>query len=113
MPYIETKTNLSIRPETAASIKAKLGRAIQTVPGKSERWLMVSFMGDLPFYFAGSDAPCAMVEVKLFGSAPDSALEALTGQITDILTGELGLPADRVYVKYELCDHWGWNGSNF
>ena len=113
MPYIETKTNLSISPETARSVKEKLGRAIQTVPGKSERWLMVSFMDGLPLYFAGSDQPAAMVEVKIFGSASDGVLEKLTGQITRILTDELSLPADRVYVKYELCAHWGWNGGNF
>lgn len=113
MPYIETKTNVPVPPERAEAIKTRLGKAIATVPGKSERWLMLSFAGDLPFYFAGSDAPCAMVEVKIFGSASDPVLETLTGQITAILSDELALPADRVYVKYELCEHWGWNGGNF
>lgn len=113
MPYIETKSNVKITKSAADAIKARLGKAIETIPGKTERWLLLSFAGEQSFYFAGSDAPCAMVEIKIFGSAPASALEKMTEQITDILSEELSLPADRIYVKYEFCENWGLNGGNF
>ena len=113
MPYIETKTNVKITPAAADAIKARLGKAIETIPGKSERWLMLSFSGEQTFYFAGSDAPCAIAEIKIFGSASAPVLEKMTEQVTAILSGELSLPADRIYVKYEFCENWGWNGGNF
>ena len=33
--------------------------------------------------------------------------------ITDLLGEALDIPCDRVYVKYEEVDHWGWNKMNF
>lgn len=113
MPYIETKTNVKITKSAADAIKARLGKAIETIPGKSERWLMLSFFDEQTFYFAGDHAPCAMVEIKIYGSAPASALEKMTERVSTILSEELSLPADRVYVKYEFCENWGWNGGNF
>lgn len=113
MPFIETKTNVKITDASADAIKTRLGKAIETLPGKSERWLMVSFAGEQSLYFQGSDAPCAISEVKIYGSASADALEKMTAKICSILSGELGIPEDRIYVKYELCQHWGWNGGNF
>ncbi len=54
-----------------------------------------------------------MVEIKIFGTAPRSAYDAMTRDVCAILERELGVPGDRIYVKYEECDKWGWNGSNF
>lgn len=113
MPYIETKTNVKITDASADAIKTRLGKAIEKLPGKSEQWLMVSFAGEMSLYFQGSDAPCAISEVKIYGSAPADALEKMTGMICAILSEELGIPPERIYVKYELCSHWGWNGGNF
>ncbi|MBQ1519226.1 MAG: hypothetical protein IIZ53_05155, partial [Ruminococcus sp.] len=33
--------------------------------------------------------------------------------ITGILTDQLGISSDRIYVKYSEVANWGWNGSNF
>lgn len=113
MPYIETKTNVKITESAANAIKTRLGKAIETLPGKSERWLMVSFAGEMPLYFQGTDAPAVISEVKIYGSAPDHALEEMTGKMCTILSEELDVPEDRIYIKYEFCQHWGWNGGNF
>jgi hypothetical protein len=53
------------------------------------------------------------VEVSIFGSASSNALVTLTSHITGILTDNIGIPSDRVYVKYTSTSDWGWNGSNF
>ena len=37
------------------------------------------------------------------------SLETVCG----IYETELRIPKDRVYVKYEESDKWGWNGTNF
>lgn len=114
MPYIGTKTTLCISKEKEEVLKAKLGKAIEAIPGKTEAWLMCEFEDNCRLWFRGDNsAPSAYVEVKLLGSAEAEYYSRLTGIICDILAEELSIPKDRTYVKYEECQHWGWNGSNF
>lgn len=113
MPFINVKTNKQIADDVKVSIKSKLGTAITLIPGKSESWLMVGIEDSYDLWFKGTGDPAAMVEVSIYGSASADAMSALTGSITDILGGELSIPASRIYVKYTPTDYWGWNGSNF
>ncbi len=114
MPYITTKTTVAISPEKQETIKKRLGKAIELIPGKSESWLMLSFEDSSIMYFKGSDAkPLAFVEVKIFGKASADAYRKLTSAITEILKEELGIAPDCIYVKYEEAANWGWNGNNF
>jgi len=70
MPYINTKTTVTVNLEKREAIKKKFGKAIELIPGKSENWLMGSFDDKSAMYFKGSDErPLAFVEVKLFGKS--------------------------------------------
>lgn len=111
MPYIHVKTNTDASAN-AESIKSKLGDAIRTIPGKSEQWLMVELTPHASLWFQGSSDPAAMVEVQLFGNAPSSAYESLTSKISSILSSELSIPQDRIYVSFFPTSDWGWNGRN-
>lgn len=114
MPYIGTKTTVGISAKKEEIIKKKLGEAIATVPGKSEKWLMCEFQDNCRLWMAGTnDAPAAFVEVKILGGADSSVCEKMSGIICDILNSELDIPGDRVYITYAAFDDWGWNGSNF
>ena len=113
MPFINVKTNVAASKEQCEKIKAAFGQAITALPGKSENWLMVGIEPDYDLWFKGEDAPAAMVEVSIYGSASSNALVTLTSHITGILTDNIGIPSDRVYVKYTSTNDWGWNGSNF
>ena len=113
MPFINVKTNAKVSADLAEQIKSKLGSAITAIPGKSEDWLMVGIESEYDLWFKGEDAPAAMVEVSIYGSASSNALVTLTSHITGILTDNIGIPSDRVYVKYTSTNQWGWNGSNF
>lgn len=113
MPFISTKTNIEISKEREASIKQKLGKAIELVPGKSEAWLMLAFEDKVSMYFKGqADKPIAFVEVKLFGGANAIAYDKLTAAITKILNEELSIDPAQIFVKYEEVKTWGWNGGN-
>ena len=102
-------------PGQREALKAAYGKAITAVPGKSEGWLMCPFEDNMPIYFGGDDSkPAAYVEVNVFGrSVPGSAWEKLTEQIMAALGKELGIPADRTYIRYTATTDWGWNGGNF
>ncbi|MBE6765504.1 MAG: hypothetical protein IJP10_03810 [Clostridia bacterium] len=112
MPFINTKVNVEMSKSQKDSVAKKLGQAITAI-GKSESWLMLGFEDKCDLYFRGScDSPMAYVEVALYGKASADSSSRLTGEITDILSGELGIAPDHVYVKYSPTDQWGWNGSN-
>lgn len=116
MPVIHTHVSVTTTKEQREALKAAYGKAITAVPGKSEGWLMCPFEDDMPIYFGGDDsAPAAYVEVNVLGRAPiaGSVWEQLTRSIMDALESELGVPADRTYIRYTATSDWGWNGGNF
>ena len=103
MPVIHTHVSVSTTPEQREALKTAYG------------WLMCPFEDNMPIYFGGDDSqPAAYVEVNVFGrSVPGSAWEKLTEQIMAALGKELGIPADRTYIRYTATTDWGWNGGNF
>ena len=114
MPYIEIKTNTAIPKEAEVSVKSKIAAVLTAAfPSKTENWLMLDFTENSRMYFGGKDDPCAMVQVALFGKGNTAGFDKLTDGVCRLIESELGIPADRVYVKYEEVSHWGWNGQNF
>ncbi len=114
MPYIETKTNITLTDEVKLELKKRFADAIALIPGKSEEWLMLGFSDGMTMSFRGDiTSPCAMVEVDIFGGATDSDYDAVTEAVCEIMNEVAKIPADRVYVKYRECDRWGYNKFNF
>lgn len=114
MPFIGTKTNVTIPKEKEEILKEKFGKAIECIPGKTESWLMLGFEDGCHMYFRGNgEEPMAFLEVKVYGKAEDADCGKLTGVLTGILEEELGIASDHIYIKYEEVDKWGWNGGNF
>lgn len=114
MPFIETKLNIHLTPEKEANIKEKLGKAISLFPGKSEYWLMLRFEDNCRMWFRGYNSfPIAMVQVQLFGSAEAALTEQMTAEICRILSEELSVQPDHIYINYSFSETWGWNNENF
>lgn len=113
MPYIELKTNRQITPEKARELSAHMGQIISDIPGKSEQWLMTELEGDRFMTFAGSDAPCAMVSVSIFGKADGESYERMTRDVCEKVSESLDISTDRIYVKYSEISDWGWDSRNF
>ncbi|MBQ7386679.1 MAG: hypothetical protein IJW03_00780, partial [Clostridia bacterium] len=108
MPYIETKTNVTLTDAQKVTLKERLAEAITLIPGKTEEWLMLGFEDGMTMSFRGDiSSPCAMVEVDIFGSASVSAYDAMTEAVCDILSEVAKISPDRIYVKYRECDRWG------
>ena len=114
MPFINSKVNVALSEEEKTALKTKLGQAISLIPGKSESWLMVGFEDNCSLYFRGNNnTKLAFVEVKIFGHASERDYDRLTAEICKIYKDVLSIAQDKIYVKYEEVDHWGWNGGNF
>ena len=114
MPYIETKTSVAVSDKQSKELKAAFAEAIEIIPGKSEEWLMLNTVGECKIAFRGDDAtPTAMIKVEIFGRARDEEYDRLTAAICEKASEILGVPSDRIYVRYEEVSHWGYNGFNF
>ncbi len=114
MPYIGTRVTVSLSKEKESELKEKLGKAIETIPGKTERWLMTEFQDNCRIWFAGDNSkPAAFIEVKILGGEDSDAFSKMSGVLTKIMSESLGIPGDRVYIVYQPISSWGWNGSNF
>ena len=112
MPCTQTKVNVSISPEQEARLKTGFGE-LMPILRKSEDWLMLTFEDRCRLYFKGEDRPAAFVEVKLYGAAGSDAYDRMTAAVTALLNKELNIPSERIYVKYEEVQYWGYDGSNF
>ena len=114
MPYINTITTKPITKEIKKDLTKLLGEAIEILPGKTEKWLMLRFEGDAEMAFRGDfESDTAMVEVALLGKSEGAYLEKLTARLCEIIEEKLSIPSDRIYVKYFETDKWGYDGGNF
>ena len=113
MPFIDSKVTVKMTDQQKEKIKTELGRLIGTLD-KSETYLMVGIEDTYALWLAGMKLEKgAYVAVSLYGDAPKSSYDKLTGQICRLLSDQLGIPGDAVYVTYHPVRDWGWNGSNF
>lgn len=113
MPFIELKTNVDISDKSLSLIKKVLGKDIEILPGKSEKWLMINIQDKQKMSFDGSDEPCLIALVDLYGKCDDSSLNIFTSNISDVLSNELKISKKRIYVRYQFTDYWGYAGENF
>ena len=114
MPYFDIATTQNLTDASKKQLQQEMGRIIELVPGKSERWLMVQLHDEVCLSFAGSaDAPAAVITLKTFGELMAEQYDMLTTEICQCVGTLLQTNPDRIYVIYEPITHWGWNGSNF
>ena len=78
MPFIDSKVTVSLSENQKESLKDELGKIIDEIPGKSQKFLMLGFQDNFPLYFKGEKLDYgAYIEVKLFGRATEDSLNRL------------------------------------
>lgn len=113
MPFIDSKISFKISEEKKETIKTRLGKSVGILH-KPESFLMVGFEDNYDLYMGGKKLEKgAYVSVSLFGNAASDDYAKMTARICEILSDELDIPGDAVYVTYHGVNDWGWNGSNF
>ena len=108
-------TNIDINADRDARLRSGLGRAIELIPGKTERWLMIEIADNARLGLGGDkDTPAAIFTLKAFGKEQSNeCYDALTEKVSALCHECLGISPDRVYIEYEVTGQWGWNGRNF
>lgn len=114
MPYLLIRTNKPLGQEEKQNLLAKGSTLIANALGKSERYVMTSLECDAPMLFGASDAPCAYLELKSIGLPSDNTA-ALSLSLCGLISEELGIPTDRIYIEFADAPRhmWGWNNSTF
>ena len=106
MPCIQITTAKPITAAQEQAVKAELGKAIELLPRKSEKWLMCVFRSDASVWFQGEQADAALVEVDVFGTLEKEPCDALTVAIMKIMEAELSIAPDKLY---NCCQVYGEN----
>lgn len=113
MPFINTKVTTEISSEKEAVLKARFGKAMALI-GKPEAYLMLNFEDKQRMWFAGDNSKdTAFVDVSILHTAPRASYEKLTEELCNIISEELLISPDRIYVKFEETENWGHSGYMF
>lgn len=111
MPFIKVKTSCPITKEQESELKARLGKAIELIPGKSEAYLLQEFEDSCRLWLSGhNEEPIAYIEAAIFGCESHHGHSFFTSEVTKIFREVLDIRQDHIYIKYEDIIAWGVQG---
>jgi phenylpyruvate tautomerase len=114
MPYLMIQTNLPLGKKAERAILKNASTLVSEQLGKPESFVMIALQPDTSMLFAGSDDPVAFLELKSIGLSARRTKD-LCEALCQLIEGHLGIPRDRVYVKFIDVKGamWGWKGDTF
>ena len=114
MPYLKIQTNLPLTKAAQRAILKHASELVSSELGKPEDYVMIALQPDTPMLFGGSDDPVAFLELKSIGLDPRQT-KALCRALCGLVEQHLGIPGERVFVKFIDVAHsmWGWKGDTF
>jgi len=111
MPYIAINTSQKLSDARKEKIKAELGRIISIIPTKAEANLMIDFSDAKTIYKAGKSVPGAFIDVRLFHKSDFESKKKFTEETFKLLSGELGLTNENMFLSIMEFDDWGSGGT--
>lgn len=114
MPYLLIQTNITPDSATQAVLTRQLSAQLADWLGKPEQYVMVAIQPGTAMVFAGSDEPCAYMELKSIGLS-ERKIPDLSANLSRRLADTLGISTDRIYIEFSASEPqwWGWNCSTF
>ena len=114
MPFIMAKVNVPIGSEQEFKLKSRLGKAMELLPGLSEKYLLAGFESNQHFYLRGDNKePIAYIEVSVFGNENHLGCENFSRAVTEIFFEVLNVPPQNIYVKFNDIAAWSVGGIFF
>ena len=114
MPYLKITTNKSIDAGQKHNLLKLASRMVASELGKPEQYTMVSVESPVQMLFAGTEEPCAFLELRAI-ELPESKTGKLSKLLCGLLQSQTGIPGDRIYISFADIKPslWGWNGETF
>lgn len=109
MPYIDFNVSNTLTSQKENLIKSGLGKIIEEIPGKTESRLMIQFKDNCRLWFGGENSePMAFINVMVYGSALKDSYQAFSDKAIQLISAELEIPGNNIYVKFEEVPNWFW-----
>ena len=114
MPYLGIQTNRAISSADGDQLVRRASALVARGLGKPESYVMVAFAAQQLMLFAGSDAPCAYLELKSIGLSAAQTAD-LSRTLCQFMNDELAIQPDRTYIEFSdaRASYWGWDGGTF
>jgi len=111
IPYIAINTSRKLSDAQKEKVKAELGRLITIIPTKTESTLMVDISDARTFYKAGQAVEGAFIDLRLFRKAGFEPKKKFTEDTLEMLSTELGIKKENMYLNIAEFDNWGLAGT--
>ncbi len=114
MPLLKLHTSVQMSDDLKPKLLAACSRILAQVTGKPEAVTMV-VLEKGEFLMGGKPGPGAFVDIRGIGGLTCDVNRKLSERLCDVLSKELGVPPERIYVTFTevAASNWGWNGSTF
>lgn len=111
MPLINLQVSFSLSHEDKDNIAKELGRLISLMPGRSEKYLMVSIKDEYAYYLAGVKLErAAFMDLRLLGHESEEGQEKFVVEAQASLSKLLDIPIGNIYTNILEMPHWGARG---
>lgn len=110
MPLVTLQTNQRVQEEALSKILAEATAVTAAQLGKPESVTMAIAHTEVAMTFGGNSDPAALFEIEGIELANDPA-ESLCDALCDLAESQLGVPADRVFVKLHSLPRGAWGGN--
>ncbi len=112
MPFLISKVNIPVNPEQERELKARLGRAIELVPGKSEESLFLSVEDQCRLWLRGENSrPMGYLTVSIFGNENHAGYREFSEAVTDIYRDLFMIAPEDFYIKFDDITAWSVGGQ--
>ena len=110
MPLLSVTTSTKINKKNL--FLENCSKLISELTKKSEQYIMIRLFDEIPMYFGREQTPTCYVELKSIGSLNP---QLFSKEISNFISKEIGIPAERVYICFEdiKASNWAWNGKTF
>lgn len=114
MPLVTIHTNISIDAAQQEKLIKQASALVSELLSKSEQYVMVYLQEGQTMLFAGSDGPCALLELKSIG-LPENRTAEISAALCKLVSSETGITPERVYIEFGSAQRhmWGWNSGTF
>ena len=111
MPYIAINTSETLSSAQKEKIKAEFGRLITIIPTKTEAGTLVDFSDSRTIYKGGEKVSGAFIDVRLFHKAEFEPKKKVTEETFALLSRELGIKKENVYLAITEYENFGTGGT--
>ena len=111
MPYIAVNTTQKLSDDKKEKVKTELGRLITHIPTKTEAGLLVDFSDGRAMYMAGKNVEGAFIELRLLNKFEFEPKKKFTEEVFEMLSRELGVKKENMYLNILEFNEWGARGT--